>query len=205
MFLQITLIEAMMNMKYMTNHPHQALFNRFTALKNTLNPNTLTLELLRDVGVDEALLYQDIDAFHADYLRYRLDEFSHQRKVDMNEHDYNKSFFQKLWMIFRPIMDFFQHLDPRWTAYYLSKDALRLHIETLFSQDQAEFILVSRYIELSQTQKLIHSQKDSDELSSDLHQALLELIGTWSTQGGNLIDDFKPIFIAILDAKENLD
>ncbi len=205
MFLQITIVEAMMKTQDMTTDTQTQLFNTFTQLKKGLDADTLTVASLRALGLDISHFYDVIDAFQVDYLEYLIHQFSQQRKVDMNEHHYDKSVLQKLWLLFMPLVDFFSQLEPKWTLYYLSQDKYKVKIEALFSQDLAEFILISRYIELSQSQKLIHSTKDSDELSAQLHQALYDVLGVWSHQGGALTDYFKPTFISILKTKENLD
>lgn len=205
MFLQITIVEAMMKLQDMTTDTQTQLFNTFTQLRKGLNADTLTVASLRALGLDISPFYDEIDTFHEGYLEHLIHQFSLQRKVDMNEHHYDKSVLQKLWLLFMPLVDFFSQLEPKWTLYYLSQDKYKEKIEALFSHDLAEFILISRYIELSQSQKLIHSSEDSDELSAQLHQALYDLLGVWSRQGGALTDYFKPTFIALLKTKENLD
>jgi hypothetical protein len=205
MFLQITIHQAIIMLMNALNNTKKQLFLDVSSYINTWHPAHLSLDEITAQGLDVETFYSDLDEFFVDYLSFLIDQFNQHRTIEMNEAHYSKSMLEKLWLLFSPILDFFETLGPVWTAYFLSQPHLSVQLESLFSYEQPEFALISMYIEHNQKQQLINSVKDSDDLSADLHQTLLELIRSWTDTSLPLSAQYKPLFLHCLDAKENLD
>ena len=179
-------------------------FVLFDQIKSSLDPQTFSLHDLQLNEPSETLNAYDVCAFYADYLEYRVQTFQQNRVLLMSEDYYALSWLRKLWLLFHPLLTFFESFTPVWLTFFLTHEMLKTKLELLFSHDLDEFILISRYVELCQENKLIPSIKDSDELADALHQALYQCLLTWRDTDLTLEAQFKPAFMRILEIK-NLD
>jgi hypothetical protein len=188
----------------MEKHTKNACFGAFEQQKNTLDPHALSIQDLSLLGLEDKHPYLTVEDFYTDYIETRLHEFQQKRVLVMSEEYYALSWLMKLWLLFGPLLEFFESFGDVWLHYFLTQDRLRKQLESLFSHDLDEFILISRYVELCQEFKLIASQRDSDELADELHQALYRAFKHWTPTSPQPKDVFKVDFMNILDIK-NLD